>query len=375
MVDWYNPDPSKLMGGTEGQAQTGAGVPQSASDFAKAIQDKARKEQEIIQREMERARLANEQTQKFASAFPMLTASVEGERYKSFDNPYDAENRSMANALYGRAANGQRYQIDQGMADRQMGGFNASQDMGAESRDYQRQNLVRIGQLLKEQEYQASGKGGPSAAQGVLQAGRDQAVQNALAIANSGRGNRSAAMRQAQFSGAGAMQNTANQATILRAQEQQQAQQNLQGTLGLYSGAAAGMRGQDYDAAKNYLGARGQDIDVARSNLGASVTQQQQEFQNLLAATATKYGMNSDEVRRMIDRQKYIDSVRLSSFGLQQAQNQANTNSALQGVGIGANVGSALAGTLLNTLMPKNAPVDRKLTDDEKAIGYAGTIA
>jgi hypothetical protein len=90
-------------------------------------------------------------------------------------------------------------------------------------------------QLVEQLQQMAAGKG-PSAAQGVLQAGTDDAIRTAMALSGSARGNAlGAAQLNAVNAGTLATAQAANQAAILRAQEQQAA-------IGQLGGLLSGMR-------------------------------------------------------------------------------------------------------------------------------------
>lgn len=96
--------------------------------------------------------------------------------------------------------------------------------------------------LVAQLQQQAAGNG-PSAAQGVLRQGTDEAIKSAMALAGSARGaGIGGAQLQAINSGTNATMAGANQATMLRAQEQQSAIQQLGQVLG-------GMRTAGYNEA------------------------------------------------------------------------------------------------------------------------------
>lgn len=86
--------------------------------------------------------------------------------------------------------------------------------------------------LVSQLQAQAAGNG-PSAAQGVLNQGRDAAIAQAQAQAGAARGSGlGGAQLGAVNAGTAATMGAANQATMLRAQEQQQAVANLGNVLG-----------------------------------------------------------------------------------------------------------------------------------------------
>lgn len=92
--------------------------------------------------------------------------------------------------------------------------------------------LANQNALVAQLQQQAAGNG-PSAAQGVLNQGRDAAIAQSQAAAGAARGNGlGGAQLNAANAGTAATMGAANQATMLRAQEQQQATQNLGQVLG-----------------------------------------------------------------------------------------------------------------------------------------------
>jgi len=112
---------------------------------------------------------------------------------------------------------------------------------------------------------QSMGKAGPSAAEGQLQAGQEAAMRQTMAMAAGARGNPYLARRSAIDAQAGLAGQTNQQAAILRAQEQQAAQQQLGGLLG-------GMRQQDFMGQQM---AQQQEQDYLRGLLSAESAQQQ----------------------------------------------------------------------------------------------------
>jgi hypothetical protein len=87
--------------------------------------------------------------------------------------------------------------------------------------------------LIDQLKLQAAGQG-PSAAQAQLQSAKDQTMAQQMAMAAGARGSSALAGAQqaAQFNAAQASQQAGAQSAALRAQEQQQATQNLAGVLG-----------------------------------------------------------------------------------------------------------------------------------------------
>lgn len=112
--------------------------------------------------------------------------------------------------------------------------------------------------LVKQLQMSARGEG-PSAAQGILQKGRDASIAAGQSLAGSARGPGLAAAQMAGINaGSRAMGEAANQATILRAQEQQAAIDSLGNVLG-------GMRG-----AYNNEESRRQEMEKFYMSLGQS---------------------------------------------------------------------------------------------------------
>lgn len=163
--------------------------------------------------------------------------------------------------------------------------------------DWMNQNDARYKQadLATYFAQQAMGQGGPSVAQKQLQAGLDQATNNAMGIAASSRTNPAAAARAAiQAQGQMAAQ-TNQQAGILRAQEQLDA-----GNLAMQAGQ--GLRAQDLDSygrnQTGQLGYRSAANDQAaaelqtRANLATST--QQNSLNNKTAQQAANRQFESN---------------------------------------------------------------------------------
>lgn len=113
---------------------------------------------------------------------------------------------------------------------------------------------------------------GPSAAQAQMQAGSDNSMASALALARSGRaGNNTGAMRQASFQNAATQQQTNQQLGTLRAQEYDQAQNRQLNALNAESQAQLGYRGQDLNALQGAAGVLGQarGQDQSQQQIGA----------------------------------------------------------------------------------------------------------
>lgn len=140
--------------------------------------------------------------------------------------------------------------------------------------DYGNQNAT-LGQLMALEQQR-----GPSAAQAQLQSGTNQAMASQLALARSGRGmgGNAAAMGLAQGNMAGIQANQANQAAMLRAQEDAAWRQRQAGNMGTVAGmqgqqsqanlgAALQSRGQN-DAMYSDMIGRGQDAYFAGAGAG-----------------------------------------------------------------------------------------------------------
>ena len=186
---------------------------------------------------------------------------------------------------------------------------------------------------------------GPSAAQGMLQAGANQSMAQSLALARSGRGFGGSAAGQAQAlqQNAATMQNVSNQSAILRAQEDQawRAQQaqnyaqaaNIYGQVGSQFGQQQALSAQtqlaqqsanDQAAAQLYgLGLQGQ---------GAALTAQTQGGQLGLAGLAQGANTYSQGAQiqnqgtqlqgQMVQQGAAAQSqAGLNAFGMNQAQN------------------------------------------------------
>lgn len=186
---------------------------------------------------------------------------------------------------------------------------------------------------------------GPSAAQGMLQAGANQSMAQSLALARSGRGFGGSAAGQAQAlqQNAATMQNVSNQSAILRAQEDQawRAQQaqnyaqaaNIYGQVGSQFGQQQALSAQtqlaqqsanDQAAANLYgLGLQGQT-----SALGAQTNAAQIGLGGY-AQGATIYGQGANLANQGTQLQGQLlgqgsaaqSQAGLNAFGMNQAQN------------------------------------------------------
>lgn len=111
---------------------------------------------------------------------------------------------------------------------------------------------------------------GPSAAEAQLQQGSEQSMANSLALARSGRGNNTGAVRQAMFQNAATMGQTNQQLAQLRANEYDQAQNRQLGALTNEAQIQQGYRGQDLQALQAQAAALGQarQQDQGQQQLG-----------------------------------------------------------------------------------------------------------
>lgn len=205
---------------------------------------------------------------------------------------------------------------------------------------------------------------GPSAAQAQLQMGTDQALQSQLALARSGSGfgESSSAMQQAQMNAAGIQGNAANQAAMLRANEDQAARARQLQALGM-SGEALGQgRAADLALGQQQIGQSqfgtqaalqaGQQNDAARlgmvnaglqaQNMGLAGQAQGLQAQNqanqlaLQAAQAQQQGL-SDYERGLTD----IYQIDTGAHEKARELNQQNSTNWINGItGLAQGVGS-----------------------------------
>ncbi len=214
------------------------------------------------------------------------------------------------------------------------------------SNDWRSQQAALAGQLAN-----AAAGNGPSAAQSQLQAATDQNMHAALALARSGTGNQSAAMKQALMQQGTIGQQAANQSATLRAQEQQAAQAQLGGVLGGARGQDLGATGLQQNATLANAGFQqaanttnaGFMQDTAKTNLAAHIQQQQQKDE-MIQRYITQ-GMT-------LDQAQHAAEIQQAQFNAQLLSNQAaadkgvamqSSNAAGQGLGQAA---GAIAGTI-----------------------------
>lgn len=191
---------------------------------------------------------------------------------------------------------------------------------------------------------------GPSAAQSALQAGTDQAMRNSMALARSGTGNPSVAMKGALLSNAELSQQAANTAAGIAANEQNAARSQLVGALEGVRGQDLGQRGQDIGIATTQAGL---DQDTGKTNLAAALQEKQQLDE--MTKYYTSLGLTLDQAQAAA-RQRYEElrveahlRNRAADVGQFQAETQRDNNTAqlvagLIGTGVNA-VGSAIKGS------------------------------
>ena len=176
---------------------------------------------------------------------------------------------------------------------------------------------------------------GPSAAQAQMQQGADQSMASSLALARSGRGNNTGAVRQAMFQNAATQGQTNQQLGTLRAQETDQAQNRELGALSAASSAQQNYRGQDLNALQGAAGvlgqARGQDQSQQQIGIGQGQYDANLALQNrqLNDATALGWAGQQQQAAQRGD-QSYLAAQGLGQQAVSQGQNYAL---GLQGLG------------------------------------------
>lgn len=140
-------------------------------------------------------------------------------------------------------------------------------------------------QLMQQLQNRVNGTGGPSVAEQQLFSGQQSNLHNALAMSASQRGNVNAGLAQRNLlnNSSQSFSDTNTQAALLRAQEQQTAEQNLGGLLGT-------IRSGDQSQAGTQAGL---DQQTALANLQSQIGQRglaEQSNQNLLAQLMTEQG-------------------------------------------------------------------------------------
>ncbi len=280
---------------------------------------------------------------------------------KPWMNKYQEAADTRNNFYYGGSAggadafNGQLYQVGQGLG---MGfGRVENNANGLQSTAQGLQNTVNgrnPGQFLDQGSIQnngvdrgsqqaaigslfglANGPQGPSAAQATLANATNANQANELALARSGRGmgGSQAGLQQAIAQGAGIQQQSANQAAILNAQEQQQIQQNR---LNAY-GAIGNIAGQ----------ARTGDVQQ-----GSYVTGSQQNALNANDQTALGYGGQALGAGNLaLGANQGNTSAQIGIYGLQNDVNKSQLNAnqnyeqGLQNFYLGRTTGQQAHGT------------------------------
>jgi hypothetical protein len=240
---------------------------------------------------------------------------------------------------------------------RQMDGAQLDQTAANEVRAQQMGLAQFLGQT-------ATGSG-PSAAGAVLQAGSDQSMADAMALARSSRGNQGIALKQALAAQGKIGQQTANAATQLKAQEQLQAQQTLAGFLGQ-------TRGQD-------LAAAGTNAQLSQqtqaTNLQSAVQQQQFMDDQQKAYLAMGLTLEQAQLQAMRDYETLRMQNATQRYGIQQGVSVQQSGQAAQTAGsvLGAlaTIGGGIAmGAMSDERVKKNVkPADAKMTDFLEHIG------
>lgn len=184
---------------------------------------------------------------------------------------------------------------------------------------------------------------GPSAAQAQLQAGTDAAARQQYGFARSQPGGGGAALRNAAFNAAGISGGAANQAAMLRAQEDQSFQQQRLAALGAAqqgAGMSAGYAGQlrsgDQGFAQTQAGQANYDANAQNAY---NAQQQQLQFgvgqNNLNAQLQTNRGNDAFTLGSQGLAQGYQGQILQLASG-QQSAGQNYEAAALQGKGLGA---------------------------------------
>jgi hypothetical protein len=155
---------------------------------------------------------------------------------------------------------------------------------------------------------------GPSVAQQQLLQGRDMTISNANAMAASARGgvNQAAARRQAMGIGGDAMQQAAQQAAMVRAQEVADARSGLSGLLGTQRGQDLGQRGQSQQQAQYDVDAelrqRQANDAMTQAYLGAETGTNQAVLGGLNQAEATQSAAAQAEADRQQRDEQHDDN-------------------------------------------------------------------
>lgn len=195
--------------------------------------------------------------------------SQQGDIYRR--NATDVQNRGAPQADYGQA--------------------NADYANQAGAREAQMANTNRLLDF-------ANGPAGPSAAQAQLQMGSDRAMAQNLALAGSGTGmgDSAEALRRAQFQNATQQSETANQAAILRAQEEEARRQMQLGALGQAQDAFGNIRGADLGARDQSIGQGQFAVDAELQNRGLNDALRQGMMDASMAYDQMGYQTYQDEL-------------------------------------------------------------------------------
>jgi hypothetical protein len=195
----------------------------------------------------------------------------------------------------------------------------------------------------------ANAPAGPSAAQAQLQKASDQAMAANLALAGSGTGmgDSAEAMRRAQFANATQQATAANDSAVLRAQEEQQRQQNI---LQAYNQGAGVLSDQGQLA----LGASGQELQ------GRSLNDQTALAYDQMALDAYRTGIDADlayeqEARANLENELEagmgFENVKLGSAAQRNSRQLQDDQQAFdrdtQMIGAGLGVVSSLGGAAM----------------------------
>lgn len=212
---------------------------------------------------------------------------------------------------------------------------------------------------------------GPSAAQAQLQSGLNAAQSSNLALARSGRGwgGNAQALAQAQGQNAAMGAQAANQAAMLRAQEdaawRARQAQNLAGAAGLQTNLGAQQQAQAY----NQMALNDQTMlgltDQQRQSLmgagslygqgaGLGLAGNQQSFaaealagQQLLGAESGASQLELGALQNAYGAQTGVDALQMQKYGIDQGVAVANNQANMGLLGAGLSAGGALLGTLL----------------------------
>jgi hypothetical protein len=252
------------------------------------------------------------QAYNLGNAFGDRSASALGRNDVGVANGYEnALNRNLE--AQGRA---QQLQAAQAL------GYRANDNYGAQATQGFRNFAAQTGN-------------GPSAAQAQMQQGADQSMASSLALARSGRGNNTQAVRGALFQNAATQQATNQQLGTLRAQEYDQAQNRQLGALNSESSALQGYRGQDLNALQGAAGvlgqARGQDQSQQQLGIGQGQYDANMALQNRQLNDATALGWAGQQQQAAQQQQQaWQAGQQLGNQSIAQGQGY---NASMQGLG------------------------------------------